>query len=90
MKFRVSNDIVTLFKITDKNINYMLDYLLSAIDPYNCKKYFQVLKGLDFCGEQIDVEISDTNIGYVKSLFGEVSDKLIESLLWVSLLFQEG
>jgi hypothetical protein len=44
---------------------------------------------MSFNLEKIDVEISETNIKYIKSLFGTVNNELIERLLWVSILLQE-
>ena len=89
MKYTVSNELVSMFKNTNKSINYMLDYLLSVIDPRNCKQYFKALTSLTFSCGKGEVQISDTNIKYIKSLFGYVNDELVERLLWVALLFQE-
>lgn len=89
MKCTISNELVLMFKKTNKNINYMLDYLLSAIDSRNCKQYFQLLIDLTISGEKTEIEISETNIQYTRSIFGYIKDELIERLLWVALLFQE-
>ncbi|MBQ7319502.1 MAG: hypothetical protein IJW97_04955 [Clostridia bacterium] len=89
MIFKVSSDIVSLYNKSGKNINYMLDYFLSVIDPKKCKDYFSAIKVMSFNLEKIDVEISETNIKYIKSLFGTVNNELIERLLWVSILLQE-
>ncbi len=89
MIFKVSSDIVSLYNKSGKNINYMLDYFLSVIDPKKCKDYFSAIKVMSFNLEKIDVEISETNIKYIKSLFGTVYNELIERLLWLSILLQE-
>ena len=89
MIFKVSSDIVSLYNKSGKNINYMLDYFLSVIDPKKCKDYFSAIKVMSFNLEKIDVEISETNIKYIKSLFGTVNNELIERLLWVSVFLQE-
>ena len=89
MIFKASSDIVSLYNKSGKNINYMLDYFLSVIDPKKCKDYFSAIKVMSFNLDKIDVEISETNIKYVKSLFGTVNNELIERLLWVSILLQE-
>ena len=89
MIFKVSSDIVSLYNKSGKNINYMLDYFLSVIDPKECKDYFSAIKEMSFSSEESDVEISETNIKYIKSLFGTVNDELVERLLWVSILLQE-
>ena len=89
MIFKVSSDIVSLYNKSGKNINYMLDYFLSVIDPKKCKDYFSAIKVMSFNLEKIDVEISETNIKYIKSLFGTVNNELIERLIWVSILLQE-
>ena len=86
MIFKVSSDIVSLYNKSSKNINYMLDYFLSVIDPKKCKDYFFAIKELSFNSEKCDVEISETNIKYIKSLFGTVSSELVERLLWVFVL----
>jgi hypothetical protein len=89
MIFKVSNDVVSLYSKSGKNINYMLDYFLSVIDPKKCKDYFSVVRDMSFGSAETAVEISDTNIKYIKSLFGTVNDELVERLLWVSVLLQE-
>lgn len=89
MKCLVNNEIIKLYKTTGKNVNYMLDYLLSTIDPKNSKKYFALFEELSIDGLDVEVEISENNVNYIKVLFGDLEDKLIEKLLWVALLLQE-
>ena len=89
MIFKVSSDIVSLYNKSSKNINYMLDYFLSVIDPQKCKDYFSTIKEMSFNSEESTVEISETNVKYIKSLFGTVNNELVERLLWVSVLLQE-
>ena len=89
MKYTISKNLLGMFSKSDKNFNYMLDYLLSASDPHYCKDYFAILKKMDFDDEKIAIEISDSNIKYIKSLFGNITNELVERLIWVSLLFQE-
>ena len=89
MKYTISKNLLGMFSKSDKNLNYMLDYLLSAIDPHYCKDYFAILKKMDFDDEKVLIEISDSNIKYIKSLFGNITNELVERLIWISLLFQE-
>ena len=89
MEFKVSSEMVKMFTKTDKNINYMLDYLLRSVDPDNCIKYFNMVKNFEISDSKSLVEISSDNIRHIKVLFKNVDDKLIEKLLWVSLLFLE-
>lgn len=89
MKVLVDEKIVLMFKNTEKNVNYMLDYLLSSIDSHNCKDYFKIIEDIKLDNKKLEVEINDTNIKYIESLFEKCDDKLIECLLWVSVLFQE-
>jgi len=89
MKYKVSKTIVDMYKQTNKNLNYMLDYLLSCIDPYHNKQSFQLVKKIVFDENKIEVEISEDNEKYIKSLFGVTNDELVERLLWVAVLFQE-
>ncbi len=89
MKFNVSSELLKMYAKTDKNINYMLDYLLRSVDPDNCIKYFNMVKKIEISDSTSAVEISNDNIKYIKALFKNVDDKLVEKLLWVSLLFLE-
>lgn len=89
MKYSISNEISKMYKTTGKNINYMLDYLLSSLDSRNCKKCFDLVGKLPLNDSNIEVEINDDNIKYIKSLFGKINNELVEKLLWVALLLQE-
>lgn len=89
MVFKVSSDIVSLYKKSGKNINYALDYYLSVIDPKNCKDYFSSVKEMTFNESVAEIDISENNVKYINSLFGSINDKLVERLLWVSVLLQE-
>ena len=89
MKFKVSSEIIGQYKKTKKNINYMLDYILSSIDYKNCPKYFDLIENTTFKGVKSEVEISDENVKFVKDIFKKIDDELVEILLWVSLLFHE-
>lgn len=89
MKFLVSDEILSVYKKTNKNIDYMLDYLLSIIDFHNCKMYFEIIKEIKFNGSRIEIEVTDNNVKYIKNLFNKCDNELIEKLLWISVLFPE-
>lgn len=89
MIFNVSSAILENYKASNKNYNYMLDYLLSAIDPHHCKQYFRILSTVNFGEKKKEVKISYSNVKYINSLFGFINDELVERLLWVALLLQE-
>ena len=72
MKFKVSDELIKMYKSTGKNMNYMLDYLLTSIDSKNCNKYFELISTFSIYGSYFEVEISDDNIKYIKSLFGKI------------------
>lgn len=89
MEFKVSSEILVQYKNTKKNVNYMLDYILSSIDYKNCNKYFNIIGNITFRGDKTEVEISDENVKFVKDIFKKIDDELVEILLWVALLFYE-
>ena len=89
MKFSINSEIIDLYKRSKKNINYMLDYLLSCVDTKTCKECFDMLEKAEGKLKDIEVEVDIDNVKRIKSIFDRCDDKLVEQLLLIAVLFNE-
>ena len=89
MKVLISEGLRNAFLSSHKNHNYSLSFLLNSIDLETCPKCMKLIKAFDLSGNRVEVEIDDSNVKVIQSVFGNTENALIEQLLWVSILLPE-
>ena len=89
MKVLISEKLHNAFLSSKKNHNYSLNFLLSSIDLNTCPDCMKLLKEFELLGSRIEVEVDDSNLKLIQSIFGSTDNNLIEQLLWISILFPE-
>lgn len=90
MDIKVSKKIIDTYKNTDKNPNNCLAFILESIDPDAASSTMSLIEECTFLGEKVSFNVDDSNIKYIKALFGKKDIELTaERLLWVALLWPE-
>lgn len=91
MKVNISNDLYKIYKIQHKNIEYALNTILDTFDPDSYYKGFILLDKFCLKGSKIEISIGEDLYKKIQDCFEDIkiSEELIESLLWISVLFPE-
>lgn len=89
MKFSISKLIINIYRRHDKSEGYSLDFLLSSFDPECCAEAFALFDSLNIKGEKVEIDINESTLTEIKSLFSVVDNKLMEKLLFAAVLFPE-
>lgn len=89
MKFSVSKEIINVYRKHNKSEGYLLDFLLSSLDPECCAEAFALFDSLNTKGEKVEIDINESALSEIKSLFSTIDNKLIEKLLFAAVLFPE-
>ena len=89
MKFSVNKELIDIYRRHDKSEGYMLDFLLSSLDHKCCADAFSLFDTLNLKGEETEIEINESTVAEINSLFGTVDTTLIEKLLFTAVLFPE-
>ena len=89
MKFSVNKELIDIYRRHDKSEGYMLDFLLSSLDDKCCVDAFKLIDTLNLKGEKAEVDINESTVVEINSLFGAIDNTLIEKLLFTAVLFPE-
>lgn len=89
VKFNVSKEIIKIYRKHNKSEDYSLDFLLSSLDPECCAEAFALFDSLNIKGEKVEIDINESNLLEIKSLFSIIDNKLMEKLLFTAVLFPE-
>lgn len=89
MKFNICKKLNDLYKESNKNINYSLEFLLNSIDLNAVENAIKIIEEFKLTGGTVEVVIDENNIQLLRKYFNFIDDTLIERLLWVSILFPE-
>lgn len=89
MQFNVSKELVDIYCRYGKNEGYMIDFLLSSLDHKCCADAFNLFDTLNMKGEKAEVDINESTVAEIYSIFGAVDDALVEKLLFAAVLFPE-
>lgn len=89
MKFSVNKGLIDIYRRHDKSEGYMLDFLLSSLDDKCCVDAIKLIDTLNLKGEKAEVDINESTVVEINSLFGAIDNTLIEKLLFTAVLFPE-
>lgn len=89
MEIKVSEELIIIYKKNNKNWNYAIDFLLNSIDPFCYKDTFKIFKELELEGEKINIEIITNVAERIKKDFDYIDSELVETLMWIALMFPE-
>lgn len=91
MKVKISKKLKELYQRTKKSPEYSLQFVADSIDPDCCASAVAIVQQFSIDGELCEVTISDDLIEVLKKELGltEISNMLLEALLWVAVLFPE-
>ena len=93
MEVNISSSLQGLYKESKKNIDMALSFLLDSMDPVCYQKVFEgmQLKALKKNDTMVKAKLGDSVTAQLKETFDEkqISDNLINTLLWIAILFPE-
>jgi hypothetical protein len=89
MKVEISEKLNNVYNASHKNYNYALNFLLSSMDLDTCAESLKLVEEFKLLGNRVSIEIDESNIMTIQSVFGNTDNTLIEQLLLVSVLFPE-
>ena len=89
MTVSINKALINIYHKHNKSEGYMLDFLLGSLDSKCCADVFNLFDSLNIKGEKVKVEINDSTVSEINSIFSNVDDKLIEKLLFAAVLFPE-
>ena len=76
-------------RVEDYKIETEHDFLLSSLDHKCCADAFNLFDTLNMKGEKAEVDINESTVAEIYSIFGAVDDALVEKLLFAAVLFPE-
>ncbi|MEE0955327.1 MAG: hypothetical protein U0L49_05845 [Eubacterium sp.] len=93
MEANISKSLIELYKSSKKNIDRALSMFLDSMDPDCYEKTFEQIQLVSNKKEESKekVKLGDSVTGQIKEAFGKekINDGLIETLMWVAVLFPE-
>ena len=91
MQVRISKKLKDLYQKAKKSPGYSLQFVADSIDPDCCASAAALVQQFMIDEELCEVTISDDLIAVLKKELDltEISDMLLEALLWVAILFPE-
>ncbi len=91
MKVKVSKSIDEIYKECHRNYDYAIESIINGFDPKSCEKAMAAVQGIRTIGDSVEVEISDDIITSIKEMMNrkDVSEDIIELLLWMGAVFPE-
>lgn len=91
METRISKELQKIYKDSHKNYDMALMRLLDSLDPEVFQRAFDIIKPISLKGEMVTIKIGDSVTEQIKDAFEceEVSENLINLLLWIAVLFPE-
>ena len=91
MQVKISKKLKDLYQRAKKSPEYSLQFVADSIDPDCCASAVALVQQFVISDDLCEVTISDDLIAVLKQELDltDISDMLLEALLWVAVLFPE-
>lgn len=89
MTINISNKLKKILADTHKNPDYSLRCFIDGIDSECCSDLIKAMDSYDLGKTEATIEISDSTIEDINSLFGNANRETIELLVWISVFLPE-
>ena len=93
MTFKVSDELISIYKENKRNTDVAISFLLDSFDPKTFEKAFQIVKEIAFPtnNHRKELDIGEKVCRKIKAAFQieTIPDDLISGLLWIAILFPE-
>ena len=91
MEVMISSDLQRIYKESHKNYDMAVMTLLESFDPNVFPSAFEIIDSFSCTGEHVAIKLGNSVVEQIKSAFidKEVTNELINTLLWIDVLFPE-
>ena len=91
MEVMISSDLQRIYKESHKNYDMAVMNLLDSFDSNVYTSAFEIITSFSCTGEHVAIKLGKSVVEQIKSAFEdkELTNELINTLLWIAVLFPE-